>query len=145
MATKLTARDKRIFEAVHSAKRWIEEAISETIQMQFGHSQMLQAVNKYADTTWYKRVPEYRRYEVRGYKEALLSARYSPLNRHQKTALLFRGKLYRSFDEWRSAFPELPGSELQDANVVAWKPSGKIYSGPTGTEGQTFEWYTPME
>lgn len=141
MATELTAKDKRMFESVHRAKTWINEAIQGIIHLELTHTQALQAVNKYLDTSWFKRIPQYKHYEVKGYKEALFSSRFSPLNQHQTIALLFRDLLYKGYDAWRGAFPELPGSELQDTNVIVWKASGKVYYGPE--EGRSFGWYLP--
>lgn len=146
-AAVLTNRDKRIFEHVRSAKSWIDNAISDAIHFQHGHSTVLQAVNRYLETDWFKQVPTYRKYEVRGYKEALLSSRWSPLHQHQRTALLYQSKLYIGFDEWRSKHPDTPGSALQDSNVVVWKCGKIYYAGPNNKdlENVTYEWATPKE
>ena len=136
----LSSRDKRIFEAVRMAKEWIESEVRNTIRSEFTHAQMLQCVDKYKDTDWFKCVPDYRRYEVRGYREALISSTLSPLYRNVRCALLFEGELYISFDEWRSTHPT--GDPKGLSNVSVWA-SGKVFFGESS--GYTIDWHTPKE
>jgi hypothetical protein len=91
---------------------------------------------------WYKNAPRWVHAFADGYMQGLIFDAYtSQVSQLQESAHVFRGKLYRKFEDWRREFPDLNGSELRGTCVSVYK-SGKVYShypesGEENRTGQT--------
>jgi len=106
----------------------MRDAIDNVICFEETFQQFLDRSDAIYSKDWYKALPQYAKAEVFGwvdcYSEQLRDAVYKGklLSCH-----LYQGKLYRSFEEWRNAFPSADASGLNDTCCTAW-PSGKIFN-----------------
>ena len=122
-------RSNKVHDGQQRAISWLHDILTNALQFEHTHEQILQGFSRLHETDWFKALPQYARSYVRGYQECLFGSRNykSELNQALTTAHLYNGELYTNFMEWRKDNPEHPGGEIGPC-VSVWRKSGKVHS-----------------
>jgi hypothetical protein len=139
--SKTSRHFKAALEHERRAKSLVNDSLDSCLHFQQTNTELDTALARVWDAPWYRTSPAWVHHRVSGYREGVIGSHYSLLERTLVFAHLYQGKLYRSFDEWRSVHPDLSGAELSDSCVRVW-PNGKVYfaglDGRKALEGQVF-------